>query len=1232
MKQETTNTFEKGLMMDLHPLMTPKNVLTNCLNGTYITFNGNEIMLQNDMGNGKVERAKLPSGYMPIGIKEYGGIIYVVSYNPFTNKGQVGSFPSPEIDFDGKDLENEGVVISNTDFFDDSTYSLKTTSIKRPLNDQDIIKVGDLYQVSVIDENTDVNNILKIVNDIKDLNTSTNIKDGRKILTIRIAVIDANNNINYLTLENNDPYYENANTLSNLLGNYILPIVKSGDVDVSDYEVYTFSKNSKLLIVAELESLDSMTLDVEANSLTEYIYDFKVKINPHYFWRWLKIEYVEKLNGTSTTTTKYIRNVYAGENINNTSNLLPGVSEALNPAQIIGYSDVIMTEDDYITWQLKAEDQNTIIDYTITPYMCYGPVEQLTKRGSLNVLRYSDTYVNLTKWKYKIINNQLVIDWAIDYNSRFKEKLYRIDFKFSELNNETDPFTLTQYVGSFENNHPLYDHFLSQNYVSRFDLAGELLNTSLTINLPIVVNNRNTELPNITTDRTTPITNNRSTDTNLATRVVNKLQKHKLYLCNIIYYTIDPTAVDVSTLNQTSSLWTKWESQCECRFVYTNGVMDKYYDSNDDFNTISPEVTLQTIPYYKEKVLSSEIYDNNSIFTYTNNLLYTTQGTKTTRTYIDVNAKTIISNNFTSRLTHDNMALVVNDVNDGNLISRNSGSIPTITNRKQISASSTLGNVDKTMVRMPNIIPLTYCDSLTNTKSTLSIKKEYATTPQIDSDSVFDSTRFKLTSINKNTFSCDRELNTTTDKYAVVLKKYYVKEYYEKIFGYDPPTSIHYDEDANDDIKKKPVPNRAYTHSLAYFVEDHLLGWRYYPEHYRHLKTYVEYDISNTNVIQKNSNWSDWKALYPNESLPSVSLFGSKNKDSVHRGAEIHKSIDYLYTGRKGILQTTWKEGNWCFPLLKCSSFDYAFIYTKRNVSGDLLAWESYLPPLPSHSNIPPRVDKVKEVFIKMFDDKYLFQKTKLTNLYTPVPSSYSYNTYNVNYLMNANVIGTLIYDPIKINDFTVTESNVTNYCTAHEHQMPVNFKNVILEAQLINSSIEIPLTNTSCQFNNLINHTQNWDSNLNNTLYRLEGENLIDLTNTLDSEGNNYNVDNYYVLKDNVLLKGNGVWKTQNQSNSPNSFRELWLDTTSTTLVVPEIKFEVGKIVTVDDIDDFDANYNNYHDNNGLSKNLTQVERVIQDGWSSGGYTYQSESFHYHNLEESPYNYKIYNEPLNWD
>jgi hypothetical protein len=38
------------------------------------------------MGNGRVETAKLPSGYIPLGTTELGGIIYIVSYNPLNNK------------------------------------------------------------------------------------------------------------------------------------------------------------------------------------------------------------------------------------------------------------------------------------------------------------------------------------------------------------------------------------------------------------------------------------------------------------------------------------------------------------------------------------------------------------------------------------------------------------------------------------------------------------------------------------------------------------------------------------------------------------------------------------------------------------------------------------------------------------------------------------------------------------------------------------------------------------------------------------------------------------------------------------------------------------------------------------------------------------------------------------------------------------------------------------------
>ena len=71
-----TNKFTKGLIMDFSPENTSNEVLTHALIATLLTFNGNEMSLQNDMGNGRVETAFLPEGYIPVGTCEYGGIIY----------------------------------------------------------------------------------------------------------------------------------------------------------------------------------------------------------------------------------------------------------------------------------------------------------------------------------------------------------------------------------------------------------------------------------------------------------------------------------------------------------------------------------------------------------------------------------------------------------------------------------------------------------------------------------------------------------------------------------------------------------------------------------------------------------------------------------------------------------------------------------------------------------------------------------------------------------------------------------------------------------------------------------------------------------------------------------------------------------------------------------------------------------------------------------------------------
>lgn len=83
MKQESINSFNGGLNTDLNPLTTPNNVLTDALNATFLTFNGDELSLQNDAGNTTIDYngspVTLSNGFYPIGIKEYGGVLYIVS-------------------------------------------------------------------------------------------------------------------------------------------------------------------------------------------------------------------------------------------------------------------------------------------------------------------------------------------------------------------------------------------------------------------------------------------------------------------------------------------------------------------------------------------------------------------------------------------------------------------------------------------------------------------------------------------------------------------------------------------------------------------------------------------------------------------------------------------------------------------------------------------------------------------------------------------------------------------------------------------------------------------------------------------------------------------------------------------------------------------------------------------------------------------------------------------------
>ena len=72
------------------------------------------LLYKNDFGNGRVETAFLPTGFIPVGVCEFGDIIYITSYNPLENKCQIGCFPSPERNISTDELDQPDVSISNT--------------------------------------------------------------------------------------------------------------------------------------------------------------------------------------------------------------------------------------------------------------------------------------------------------------------------------------------------------------------------------------------------------------------------------------------------------------------------------------------------------------------------------------------------------------------------------------------------------------------------------------------------------------------------------------------------------------------------------------------------------------------------------------------------------------------------------------------------------------------------------------------------------------------------------------------------------------------------------------------------------------------------------------------------------------------------------------------------------------------------------------------------------------
>lgn len=247
-QQVTSNIFNGGLLKDIQELTTPNNVLSDCLNGTILTYNGNEFVLQNDLGNARIENCRLKKDFIPLGMKEYGGVIYIVSHNPFTGESEIGSFPSPQRIIDSKDGVKLDSSFSAEDLYVDlSKKDTLKDSLKVDL--EDVIKLGPGDKFYLYARDLQTFETLKRFITIKDANGEV----VHKVFRMNLVCIDEDNNIEYISDDNIDTYIKSDNATG---------------IDEREYKykVYTSKLNGYLAYLIELEKPIFVSYDIVYNA------------------------------------------------------------------------------------------------------------------------------------------------------------------------------------------------------------------------------------------------------------------------------------------------------------------------------------------------------------------------------------------------------------------------------------------------------------------------------------------------------------------------------------------------------------------------------------------------------------------------------------------------------------------------------------------------------------------------------------------------------------------------------------------------------------------------------------------------------------------------------------------------------------------------------------------------------------------------------------------------------
>lgn len=485
--QSTTNTFTEGLVMDFAPEISKKESLTNALNATILTFNGNEYQLQNDMGNAHIPNAELPAGYMPLGTAELGGIMYIVAYNPFTNKCQIGSFPSPQRitsteDEDSQELTKISAFDTQKIIVSDKTFN-----------------PGDKFYFTIDNEILLAYQYDGNVNTYKSNENADaiEVKDYEKFIRIQVGVLTDENKLLYLNDNNEFIHYQNPNT-------------EESNTENSKYWIVFNSKISGKLVIILNKIIPNYTASLQAFINKKGIPEIIINNNfsSEYKFAPKAINYgisysIQSSSAIGGITAEALKSSDGSVKITNendeikceyTWNYKYNLNNVINDSNFFNaYLKQWEKPDIFVT--LTPIYYNKNITNVIIDSAAYTP-QTITKVINYNNLLEGN--INLSSYTYVFSNENLIINYTIDAMMSEEESIIPVGYTIYQVNENNQIIELLN--NKLENLNgaitiPFSDNGLKQNelYVIKFTIKVTSIKSEVAEDGITIINTKNTE-------------------------------------------------------------------------------------------------------------------------------------------------------------------------------------------------------------------------------------------------------------------------------------------------------------------------------------------------------------------------------------------------------------------------------------------------------------------------------------------------------------------------------------------------------------------------------------------------------------------------------------------------------------------------------------------------------------------------------------------------------------------